>query len=385
MGAVKTLTKSEKLKNNYLDHTLNSNRVNQLLDEIIIRFSDLIMDVEMGNIKEFVLKQEIEKIVDKEKGIFNPENLKIEIFNTLFGYGPLQKYIEDDSVSDIDATRFDYILVTRAGVKEKIVFQFDTEENFERFCKLLIIRNGGMINEVDSHCRVSDIKNHLRINVAIKPRNVTGTSLNIRKHAQKTYTLDYLEECHMMTENQKAYLRSINKEKKNIIICGKGAAGKTTLLKALIDDVDEMERMLICESDVEIYPQSKNVIGQCIKKKQVGGSPRTLQNLIADGLTMSLDTYCIGELTGSEAWAWIQAGHTDHRILGTIHSSSAQDVFLRLLTLIESETRLSEIILYKLIAESIHVIIYLNAFKIKEIVEVKGVDSENNGPVLKKI
>ena len=39
----------------------------------------------------------------------------------------------------------------------------------------------------------------------------------------------------------------------------------------------------------------------------------TLKDLVLDGLTMSLDTYCVGEITGDEAWEFIKAAFSGHR------------------------------------------------------------------------
>jgi pilus assembly protein CpaF len=189
----------------------------------------------------------------------------------------------------------------------------------------------------------------------------------------------------MMDAPVREKLKVLNASRANIFICGKGAAGKTTLLRALLEEVDNMERVLICESDVELYPQKPNIISQTIKKDYLGGISRKLSDLILDGLTMGLDTYCIGEIIGAEAWDLIQAGHTDHRVLTTVHATSPNDLFYRLLAMIEPRTRLSEGALMKMLCQSIDVIIYLKAFKIQNIVKVSGYDVEQSIPVLEQI
>ena len=345
--------------------------VNQLLDEVVTEFSTLISDIEAGKVSNSVLKKEIEKKIMSQKGIFNPDAIKELLFDTIYGYGLLQKLVDDDSVSDIDIPQFDYILCKRNGHIEKSPSKFENETDFERFCKLLIIRHGGLINEVDNHCRVSDRERHLRINVCIPPRNVNGASLNIRKHSSSLSTLERLMEKGMLNHETLSLLKQINHNRGNYLICGKGAAGKTTLLRALLNDGDEMERVLICESDSELYPQNKNVIVQYIKKNEFGGKTLTLTDLIREGLTMSLDAYCIGEIVGSEAWDFIKAGYTDHRIMGTIHASSAIDALDRLLMLIENETRIDQSKLMQMMVKSVEYIIYLNQFKIHEIIQLK--------------
>ncbi|GAU77867.1 ATPase, T2SS/T4P/T4SS family [Fusibacter sp. 3D3] len=354
--------------------------VNKLLDEIVIRFSSLIADVEDHKVDDNILKKEIGKLVDEQKGHFNLEAIKKTIFNTIYGYGDLQQYIDNPEISDIDASTYDYFTIKRKGTIEEIGFKFETDRAFERYCKLLIIRNGGVINEIDNHCRVSDVKNHLRINVCISPRNTSGTSLTIRKHSKESLTLEELQTLNMLNHESRALIDKLIYSKASILISGKGGAGKTTLLRGIIEASHPHERILICESDVELMPKRKNCISQSIKKMHLGGKKITLNDLIRDGLTMSLDSYCIGELTGIEAWEFIKAGNTDHRILGTIHANNSKDTILRMLTLIESETRLSEDTLRLLIHESVQYIIYVADFKVVEIAELSVT---GNVPILK--
>lgn len=363
--------------NNPIQKTLQSELLTiKLLDEIVLKFSSLIADVEDGKVDEMILKNEIGKLVDEQKGHFNLDLIKRSIFNTIYGYGDLQAYIDDPEISDIDAATYDYFTVKIRGKVKALDFKFDSEKAFERFCKLLIIRNGGVINEVDNHSRVSDIKNRLRINVCISPRNTSGTSLTIRKHVKEGYSLDQLQELKMLDFQSRAWIDTIIKNRSSVIISGKGGAGKTTLLRALIESAPLEERILICESDVEIAPHRKNCISQSIKKMHLGGKLITLNDLIRDGLTMSLDSYCIGELTGNEAWEFIKAGNTDHRILGTIHANSSQDTIFRLLTLIESETRLSEETLKQMIYESLEYIVYISQFKVCEIAVLSVIENK---------
>lgn len=356
-------------------HT-NNTIVSKLLDQIIIDFSGLIADIEDNKVDKSVLDKEIEKRISSQKGIYEPDEVKKLIFDTIYGYGALQPLISDSKISDVDIPRYDFVLIKREGIIEKSQLKFESEPEFERFCKLLIIRHGGMINEVDSHCRVSDKINHLRINVCIPPRNVNGTSLNIRKHATRSMCYSDLKHLGFIDDKSLNILREISHLKANVLICGKGAAGKTTLLRTLIDSGDDYERVLICETDVELYPQKQNVIVQSIKKNEFGGKTLTLSDLIREGLTMSLDTYCIGEIVGGEAWDFIKAGYTDHRVMATIHASNARDALDRLLMLIENETRIKQVQLMQMISRSVGYIIYIQAFKISEIIKVSHYDKD---------
>jgi pilus assembly protein CpaF len=175
----------------------------------------------------------------------------------------------------------------------------------------------------------------------------------------------------MIDSSIKEFIKRLAYSDATVLFCGKGAAGKTTLMRAFVNMLPEMERVLIAESDAEIYPDKSYCIQQRIKKQNEGGRPVTLKDLIRDGLTMSLDTYCIGEIVGEEAREFIKAAFTGHRSIATLHSESAEDAFGRLLTLSqgasagESERSIKEIM-----SKSIDVIFYLEEFKVVDVLEV---------------
>lgn len=344
--------------------------------QVIAENPNLINDIESGISSKEPLKQLIIEIIDKMNLNFKRDEIIRNVFNYMFGYGILQEYIDDEDITDIDGSRYNFFTVKKNGKKEVIPVEFTSSQEFERYCKLVVIRNGGVINESDSHERIADINNRLRINVTIPPRSMTGPAISIRKHRKKPYTLEDLCDKNMMNFKIKEFLKKIMSENSRIIVSGKGAAGKTTLLRALLMEVPEMERILVCEKDSEMFISNPNIIVHRIKKAKDYKNQITLKDLVADGLTMSLDGYCVGEIIGDESWDFIKAGHTDHKIFGTIHANSERDVVDRLSMLIENVTDLSESRLERIIYQSIDYIIHLRNFKIERIVKIEFKDGE---------
>ena len=355
----------------------NINRITtEITFQVIAENPNLINDIESGLSSKEPLKQLIIEIIDKMNLNFKRDEIIKNVFNYMFGYGILQEYIENEDISDIDGSRYNFFTIKRDGKKEIIPVEFTSAKEFERYCKLIIIRNGGIINENDSHERVADVNNRLRINVTIPPRSMTGPAISIRKHRKKAYNLEDLCYKEMMSFEVKEFLKRIMEKNSRIIISGKGAAGKTTLLRALLMESSSMERILVCEKDSELFISNPNVIVHRIKKAKDKKNEITLKDLVADGLTMSLDGYCVGEIIGDEAWDFIKAGHTDHKIFGTIHANSERDVVDRLSMLIENVTKLSESRLERIIYQSLDYIIHLKDFKIQKIVKINFENGE---------
>lgn len=366
----------------YSDRQIDK-EISAIIEELVMQHSDLLADVESGRVVRRVLETEVVRIVDRLGNLARRDRMIKQIYDHMFGYGKLQSVLENECVSDVLATRFDCIFVRQAGKTELLPIQFDNARDFENFCKLIIIRNGGMVNETDSHARVSDESLRLRINVTIPPRSVGGASLSIRKHRLQAYNLESLEKLEMLDQESRTLIEALALSQKRFIIVGKGASGKTTLLRAMIDSIGMSQRLLICESDSELYPNSPTAIVQRIVKHRQPGHCVMLADLIRDGLTMSLDGYCVGELVGSEVWAFIKAGFTDHRIMGTLHSGGIEETLLRILTLMEGAyNNLSESTAVRIIKSSLDVIVYLKDFKVERIARIIN-DDLWESPVLK--
>ena len=321
------------------------------------------------------LRREIIRILDRDNLYFSVDRDELirGIFDFMFGYGVLQKYIDDEDISDIDGTRYNEFTIKRLGIRSRIDVDFGSMKAFETYCRLVAVRSGGFLNEDDTHCRTADLEKHLRINVSIPPRNVSGPAISIRKHRHSPYTMEDLHMLGMLDEKAFEILTELSKSGQSILFCGKGAAGKTTLMRAFLNRLPELERVLVVESDAEIYPQKAFCIEQRTKRPEEGGKPVSLEKLVRDGLTMSLDTYCVGELVGEEAYSFIKASCTGHRMLGTIHSKSAGEAIGRIVSLAagagsgDSVERLMESA-----ASGIDYVVYLKQFKVMEIISVFG-------------
>lgn len=355
--------------------------VTSITNDILKESPGLVADVASGAVVRSVLETAVIKIMDAHKyhyGLYRDELIR-KVFDFMFGYGELQRYIEDDDITDIDGTVYNQFVIKKGGVRSRASVNLGSEKIFDTYCKLVAIRNGGILNKNDSHCRVTDEKYRLRINVAIRPRNIAGPSISIRKHRMKSYSIKDLVKLGMLDPNLEKFLFQLAQSDSSILFCGKGAAGKTTLMRAFVNILPEMERVLVMESDAEIYPDKPYCIEQRIKKQNEGGRTVTLRDLVRDGLTMSLDTYCVGEITGDEAWEFIKAAYTGHRGIATTHSESAEDAFGRLLTLSKgANIGESEKTIKEMLARSIDYIFYLRGFKVDKVIRVVRYKGESD-------
>lgn len=344
--------------------------------DVAEKIAGILLHENIHSIKKFeskknysIFEKKIDECIEKNRirSTIGTEELSKKVYNLMFGYGILQELIDDESISDINITRFDHIVIKRRGKYQLTEYSFQNMAKFLLFCKLIVVRNGGKLNE--NHCfeRVDDHEKRLRISASIPPRSAIGPTMSIRKHVQKAYTIDDLVMEKMLDSQSKQIIKDIIQKGKNIIICGKGAAGKTTLLRAILGEVPTERRFLICESENELYPTNRNFIVEKIISREYGKSV-TLSELVRDGLSISLDGYCIGEIVGEEAWEFMQASFTDHTTYATIHANGVNEVKDRIKMLINQKViNYDESEIDRMILNSLDCIIYLNDFKVREI------------------
>lgn len=256
------------------------------------------------NEKKDILKGEVKKELEckyKINDVKGQECIIQDVMDKIFGYGILQKYIDDTDVSDIRVVRCDSIYVKKKGVWQKVRDTFESEVELNEYIRFCIMKNNAVINNEAPICIFSDRKNALRLEAGIMPANIESSSLVIRIHRKdNNMSLEelMLKEDMLNVEMYKYIIEEI-KSFKSFVICGKGGSGKTTLLKAIINVLPEEAAITTSEETAELFITSRNIISrECIldrsESKQVD-----LERLTRHSLVMSNDVLVLGELKRS--------------------------------------------------------------------------------------
>lgn len=360
-------------------------------DNLNIQNEDNIVDIEklqkylVENFISELTKEEVLPLKDKiRKYIFDKysissdneiEKISTEVLNRIFGYGILQKYIEDEYVSDIRVVKYNSIFVKTKGIWKKEDISFKSEEEFVEYIRYIALKNNKVINYDRPLIVFSDRKNNLRIEAGIEPVNVGSPSLVIRIHrSEKIKTLEMLKDEYKMFDNE-AYnlLLNIIKREENIVISGKGGSGKTTLLKAIIDKLPDTLAISTNEETAELNITNKNVIQREIVSSRSLDDEIGLDKLTRHSLVSSNDAIIIGELKGKEASVFFDSISTGHLGYATVHSDSAENTVDRLVTLVKRDPasqQYKEEFIQKLLSKSIDYVIFMKSFKIKEIIKI---------------
>ena len=108
------------------------------------------------------------------------------------------------------------------------------------------------------------------------------------------FTLEDYEKAGSITATQKKFLIDSIKGKKNILIVGGALTGKTTLLKACIDQIKDTDRVIILEEAEELLCKIENNKDMYVTDFYVD-----MQTLAKSCMRQRPDRIILGEKTGT--------------------------------------------------------------------------------------
>lgn len=371
---VKYSPKKFKTKKN----TVESVDIDEVINYITVNYSRYIKDENKkffeDKIKEYICLKYF--LPDN----FNYTDIINKVIDKIFGYGILQKYIDNNEITDIRVVQYDVVYIKQMGKWKKVEESFCSREEFREYIIYTITKNNKTINYDNPIVVVSDKKNKLRLEAGISPVNALDDSLVIRIHryTDNLTLLDLLNQYKMLDRMSYKVLIEILNKYKNIIIAGKGGSGKTTLLRAILKQIPDNVSVSVNEETSELYIKNKNLIQrEVIIDKEKNNV--TLEKLLKHSLVMSNDVLVVGELKGGETSIFIDAISTGHMGLATVHSNSIYNVIDRLTLLFKRDKKAekySEEFIQNLLYNSINYIIYMKDFKISSIGKV-SVNNKN--------
>ena len=118
-------------------------------------------------------------------------------------------------------------------------------------------------------------------------------------------------------------LRTAVQARLNVLVSGGTSTGKTTFLNALIAEIPAAERILLIEDTPELILRHENAVGMLAVRGDQGEAMVTANDLVAAALRMRPDRIIVGELRGTEAFAFMRAINSGHPgSMTTIHADS---------------------------------------------------------------
>src|SRR4051812_370845 len=258
-----------------------------------------------------------------------------EITDDILGYGPLEPFLRDDSVTEVMVNAFDRIYVERHGKLERTHAAFADNAHLLRIIDKIVSQVGRRVDE-SSPMVDARLPDGSRVNAIIPPLGLRGPTLTIRRFARDPYTMSDLIGFGTITGKAAQFLSACVRGKLNILISGGTGTGKTTTLNALSAFVPNDERIVTIEDAAELQLQQEHVIVLESRPPNIEGQGEVrIRELVRNALRMRPDRIIVGEVRGAETLDMLQAMNTGHEgSLTTIHANSSRDALSRLETLV---------------------------------------------------
>ena len=311
------------------------------------------------------------------------ERLSREILDEIFGLGPLERLLEDASISDILVNRFDRIYIERLGKLERTHLSFRDDQHLIQIIDRIVSRVGRRVDE-SSPMVDARLPDGSRVNAIIPPLAVDGPCLSIRRFGRETLTEKDLIENKTFTPGMAELLGAMVKGRLNILISGGTGAGKTTLLNVLSANIPNSERIVTIEDAAELQLKQEHVVRLETRTPNIEGQGAVRQRqLLINSLRMRPDRIIIGEVRGEEAFDMLQAMNTGHEgSLTTVHANSVRDALARVENMVSmANLSIPERAVRQQLASAIHAVIQVARLadgtrRVVSLSEVTGLEGE---------
>ena len=306
-----------------------------------------------------------------------------EVMDEVFGLGPLEPLLHDQTISDILVNTFDTVYVERRGVIEKTSVVFRDPAHLMHIIDKIVSAVGRRIDE-SSPMVDARLLDGSRVNVVIPPLAVDGPIVSIRRFGSSPLGADDLLRHRALTPQMLELLKGAVRARLNIVVSGGTGAGKTTLLNVLSGYISAAERIVTIEDSAELQIKQEHVARlECRPPNLEGKGAIRQRELVINALRMRPDRIILGEVRGEEALDMLQAMNTGHDgSITTIHANNPRDAIARIETMaMMGSISLPEKAIRAQIASAVDLIVQVSRMsdgtrRVTHISEITGATSE---------
>lgn len=254
-----------------------------------------------------------------------------EVRAELLGAGPLQRLLDDASVTDVLVNSPTEIWVDAGRGLRRTGLTLASHEAVRELAVRLAAAGGQRLDD-SSPTVDARLPDGTRLHAVLAPLCTDGAVISLRVLRSQSFTLAELVNAWMIPPAWEPVLRAIVTERASFLVTGATGTGKTTLLAALLSVVDPTERIVTIEEARELAPDHPHVVPLAARRANVEGTGAVdLADLVRNALRMRPDRIVLGECRGAEVRDVLTALNTGHSGgCATLHANTAADVPARL-------------------------------------------------------
>jgi type IV secretion system protein VirB11 len=272
---------------------------------------------------------------------------------------PLAQLLSDVSVTELCIQSPGEVLIERASGWTKTPAPWASMPWAVHFARLLAASSAQRVSP-ESPLLSAALPTGERVQVVLPPATAQGrVAIAIRRPSRGPWSLDDLQRSGLFNGcvpvsshapsthcalhdayaagNWRAFLSAAVLARLNIVVAGATGAGKTTLTKALIDEIPEDTRLISIEDTPELhFHRHRNVVNLYYSKDNQGRARVTPKQLLEASLRLRPDRILLSEVRGEEAYYYLRnvgSGHPGS--ITSVHAGSSALAFEQLALLVK--------------------------------------------------
>ena len=348
---------------------------------------------------EVVLRRAISAYLDQDasqrllggKSIMTSDEEQEVIRSTMdhfLGLGPLQRLLDDPDITDIHVRGTGPVWVKfRDGFRREMPPVVSSDEELIKLVRNAASRSTRGERRFDAstvECNLC-LPDGSRLFAVMDVS--TAPSLVIRKHQFQLASLHELRRGGLLTDELEDFFSAAVRARRNIIVAGGTGCGKTTLLRALMNEIPREERIVTIEDAYELGIdrfQDLHPDFDCLQSRLPnveGHGEIPLSDLTRMALRMDPDRVIVGEVRGAEAFPMLMAmSQGNNGSMCTLHADSTRSVFPKLAAYVSmANTGLPVDVVNLVIAHAVHLVVHIELVdgrrrisSIREVVDADG-------------
>ncbi|MEO5608570.1 MAG: ATPase, T2SS/T4P/T4SS family [Ornithinibacter sp.] len=299
------------------------------------------------------------------------------VWDTVAGFGPLQKYFDDPTVEEIWINEPSRIFIARNGIAElttTLLSHDDVRDLVER-----MLKSSGRRVDLSSPFVDAVLPDGSRLHVVIPDITREHWFVNVRKFVVKADSMDDLVRLGTLSRQAGHFLEAAVASGLNVLVAGGTQAGKTTMLNCLASAIPVRERVVTCEEVFELRIPHRDVAAmQCRQPSLEGTGEVPLRRLVKEALRMRPSRIIVGEVRQEESLDLLIALNSGLPGMCTIHANSAREAVTKMCTLpLLAGENVSAKFVVPTVASSIDIVVHAALERdgrrtVREIVAVPG-------------
>jgi|GEM_PF-997678 len=186
---------------------------------------------------------------------YSTKELAERIFANVWGLSVIEEYASDYETDEIRVNSYNKIYIVKNGIPQKLDISFPSEDEVEILIKRVVMEDTGVSIDM-SNPRIESVLGDGSRLTAVAPPISKNWSFILRRHCSFNPTVDNYLKKETFDEKTWKALSLLVRGRASMLYSGNVGAGKTTLMRKLIGELNDKLRIASIGKDIEVLIQN---------------------------------------------------------------------------------------------------------------------------------